>query len=723
MKDKDIYLGLELVFTFLLLILVLSLLEGALPSQFKLYVVVGLTCGFCFSWFTREKEKNLIKPFVTVSAVGIFAWLVYSIVNSTFFYKEIILISIKASLILEMFLVFSADLPLFLAYIQALSLPLFMSHPLFIKGYFPLSIILDLGYVICWFAILKVKFYGHINHAREIKRGRYYAIYLLVGLFILSIFISWIFFSQVPLGNLKKGGLFPEEESGLGTGLDDLETEYYDLQDDVQKRTTRLIPGLLYTEDRYGILQSLNKLIKEQSNTMEVKRAEAGLTSRLKAAGPGLEKGETEELTILIKKYTDKKSAVNLKRAKDRIRESLGDNRFKIKEVIPILMRVSGILYSRSYQEANTHENAIRKIINNSSSDAKAKKELKELTGQLKEWKDFGMYRAKLASLEKKIDSLDGQLKSEFKNLLLDVDKIEGLSDLEAAENKIKKLKTETSGLANDIVNEMEEFLGLKSQILVSEESRRLKEKLEESGLPEHKTQEMKEGIEAIKDAQSKQQFSRELSELQARIEEGQVNVSQETKELADLKTYVLTEEEKREDLARGLEKKAQLDKENKARIMRHWLRAVIFWGSSFSILGIIIMLGVLWFLTENKKNKLKFLLNKDPREFIVGLYENIKKIFNIFNLSCKEFLPPLVFAELVQKRYSLEGNLFLRFTAIFEEAKYSQHILESNIALLVLDDYNNLLKILFSRYNSLSLFSKYCQALFKRIPLFIPKR
>lgn len=154
--------------------------------------------------------------------------------------------------------------------------------------------------------------------------------------------------------------------------------------------------------------------------------------------------------------------------------------------------------------------------------------------------------------------------------------------------------------------------------------------------------------------------------------------------------------------------------------ITRGWLIRIIMRRIAFLILSVIIIFAVLYLLTENKKNKLKVFLSKNPKEFIIRLYENTNKILIIFGFSYKWFIPWLSYAKLIEDKYSVEGNLFLRFTAKFEEAKYSHHILQYHDAVSALNDYRNFLKILFSRYRKFSLFFKYCLTLLHRKPLFV---
>lgn len=151
------------------------------------------------------------------------------------------------------------------------------------------------------------------------------------------------------------------------------------------------------------------------------------------------------------------------------------------------------------------------------------------------------------------------------------------------------------------------------------------------------------------------------------------------------------------------------------------WLIYMIIKWTLFLVLAISAVFIILYALTEKKKNDLRNSLDKNPSEFILSLYENTKKILAIFNLSYKDNLTPLSYAELVQKNYSIEDDIFLRFTAKFEEATYSKHVLTTRDAALALNDYNDFLKILISRYGKLSLFLKYCLTLLQQSPLFIP--
>jgi len=149
------------------------------------------------------------------------------------------------------------------------------------------------------------------------------------------------------------------------------------------------------------------------------------------------------------------------------------------------------------------------------------------------------------------------------------------------------------------------------------------------------------------------------------------------------------------------------------------WLLRVIFNGVLAIILVIIMMFIILYILTVKERKKLLALYGK-PNEFIVALYENLRQILNFFDLRYEEFLAPLTYAELIEKKLSLDNRMFLRITNKFEEAKYSRHILRAGDASLILNDYNNFLKILIGKYKKFSLFFKHCLILWHKRPFFL---
>jgi len=153
------------------------------------------------------------------------------------------------------------------------------------------------------------------------------------------------------------------------------------------------------------------------------------------------------------------------------------------------------------------------------------------------------------------------------------------------------------------------------------------------------------------------------------------------------------------------------------------WATNFIMWLIITAIF-ILIMLWViasivLFVLTEIKRRRL-ISLSDNPREFIIRLFENLRQVLSIIGIKNKQFLAPLSYADSVEKQYLIRDKLLSGFTAKFQEAKYSQHILDPQEAKRILGDYNDFLKMLSKNFKFHSLFLQNCLILFKRVPLFI---
>ena len=183
MEEKNRYLFLEILFSFFLLEPVIFLF-GDILSPYRLYFTLGLIGGFSFSWFNRNKQSSLIRIFINIGAVGVFIWIIYLLLNSSLLYREVILTFIKGGIILEVIFSFNSYYPPSLTYIQALSLPLLMCFPIFVKDYNEAHAILVLIYIICWIVILKIKFYKFLKPLKEKKVKQHLSIFISAILFL-----------------------------------------------------------------------------------------------------------------------------------------------------------------------------------------------------------------------------------------------------------------------------------------------------------------------------------------------------------------------------------------------------------------------------------------------------------------------------------------------------------------------------------------------------------
>jgi len=139
-----------------------------------------------------------------------------------------------------------------------------------------------------------------------------------------------------------------------------------------------------------------------------------------------------------------------------------------------------------------------------------------------------------------------------------------------------------------------------------------------------------------------------------------------------------------------------------------------------FVLLLTVFLAGIiLYLLAENKKNQLLLLKDK-PREFILGLYENAVRLLAIFGLRYDIYTLPLPYAELAGQKFLAKDNTFLNFSKKFEEAKYSQHILQDNDVASALDDYNKFFMKVCKDQSRIRSFYRYCLALAHCRPIFI---
>jgi len=503
-----------------------------------------------------------------IGSLGVLAWMIHSTLNSQFLYKEVVSICIKGAFVLEVILSLNANRPESLNYIQAVSVPLFMSHAVFIRDYQTVSLVLIVGYLASWLFVLKIKFYTFISSpGKQVNFKRTISFSLPIIFFILSILLSWLLFSHTTLGRIKKGGLFLEEEKGTESESGDPEKGYYDLQDKLQKEITTLIPELYSKEDKYEVLGLLSSLIKDSPYILELEKAEQGLIDYFKRPGPGIEEGPPGKIPLNIKNYSDRKIMLNSKRNKDNIMDMLRNNPFNIKERISFLNRINKIQSSNSHQQINKYERELQKIINNSLINVNANRELKESIRRFKEWKIFDIYRQSLDSLKKRIDSLEGEPKEAFKGLAREIEQLEQSLELKNVQKKIEGLKKTMPSQLNELINETEAVLDLKLEMIISQERRKLMDKIKSPDFSEYEQKKLEEEIDNMKDAEGSEDLSKALAELQDISKTKKTELVKESKELLEAKTNLLAQQKK--EKIEGLLKESTLTDEQKEEFLK----------------------------------------------------------------------------------------------------------------------------------------------------------
>jgi hypothetical protein len=146
------------------------------------------------------------------------------------------------------------------------------------------------------------------------------------------------------------------------------------------------------------------------------------------------------------------------------------------------------------------------------------------------------------------------------------------------------------------------------------------------------------------------------------------------------------------------------------------WLSAKIVF---VLLLGIFCVVFVLYTLAQNKRMRLRS-LTYDPRKFILELYKNATRLITIFGLRYDDYTFPLFYAERAKQKFLIKDNHFWNLSVKFEEAKYSQHVLERADVVEALDNYNKFFQKLCKDQSRRLSFYRHCLALLHCRPIFI---
>lgn len=721
------YMTVEMALTLLLLSLLVCLFSGLL-SFYAAYIILGLGCGCGFSWFYREKQIPAANLIFSACVLGVFIWMITSILHSSFEFQEIIRIFINGVFILEVIFGFNATSSAFLSYMQGLSLPLLMSYAASASKLRLGPVILILGYLFLWLAIMRVKFFRSFSTKpeRDLQKNALKAAPLIL-IFLINLSVSSVLLFSLPLGKIENIGFIQTQEETLDSELSVLETDYYELQKRIQKLVTDMISAEKSSQDLYEILAFLKAIIKDWPHVLEVEKAEEGLISYLRTPGPGLEKADAEG-SVYLKGYIDKKVSLLLKKSEDKIIENLRKKPFKIQEKFSILTNAQKLGREKSYQGVTKHGKALRKIVSGSSLGGKAKENIRAEIERFTEWKIFQLYRSKLSELHKVAGSLEAEGKQEFVSLLLEIEEAGQVSEFKNLEARLELLEERAAFKANELIQELKEAVDLRLQMALLEKESRLEEKIEESDLSSSAVQELQETLSVQEALEEEEKFSEASQKLEG-IPEVEEAIAEETKELLESRRYLLDQEQirKTEEMAQRQAEAAAQEAEKKLRkegatqsILSEILFNLVRMLPGIA-LSLVFSVFILYLLTEKRKKELFDLCKENPKEFILLLYENAKAVLRIFGMSFEAHLVPLAYARLVEKKYCIEDNLFLHLTIKFEEAKYSGHSLEINDALSVSENYNKFFKKVFSKYNKFFLFQRYCLGFIQRRPFFMP--
>ena len=486
-KNREEYL--EYILTFLLLFSSWGLLAGAL-SSFGLYLFVALAIGQIIGWYNPGVNPLWAKVSSVVAVVGILVWTVYSLLNSTFAYQEVVFLCIKGAFLLEVVLIANSALPGYLNYVQLLSVPLFMAFPLFSLHLGPVQIILLAVYLMIWVGLLRLKFNREFLPEEEFDfLDRVHIV--PVVFFLSAIALAWFLYCAISFSANKEGGFL--KERGILLTIDALEKEYYDSRDQVQEKVTSFTLRLPTDSNRRNSLSLLGSLVNEDAPTIEVDKAAEGLVSLQRTLGSGLNSGDAPMLTIALNKLVDKKIEFNIRKATTRMKEVIKENPFNL------LMRLSAAVQVGQLEQADTlgalqkDKAGFQSTISHAALGETSKKEELAMMRQVENWKVLELYREKMKKLKGRLEIFTGSLQDALGKAYDELKDADSPSALAAAKEGAFKLAALPITAAKEFSSGLYEAAQLKEMMLVEQASEEIGAALQQAYLKTHTLNELKE--------------------------------------------------------------------------------------------------------------------------------------------------------------------------------------------------------------------------------------
>ncbi|KPK97720.1 MAG: hypothetical protein AMJ95_07395 [Omnitrophica WOR_2 bacterium SM23_72] len=682
MTDLDQNRLIEMVLTFVLMFLATALFGEASLDPYRLLLIAGLIGGFSFAWFMREKEQPATKYFLTIGAFSVLVWFIVSVANSTFLYRDVILICIKGLIFVEVILSFDIHL---LPYMQLLCIPLYMCFPFFFRGQMESLLILIVFFsILDWFILLKMQLYNFLKvPLKRVWSRRYISILSLAALLLLSLSLGWILYYGLRLDSMKKGGLFLVEEIDLKGTSSQTEQTLFDLQDKLIKEMSEEIAEKPALQDKYSMMNLLDVIVKKTEDAKQVKKAATGLVSHLKMEGPGIKLKAERPTLATLKEYVNSVIRHQLNKTEQEMRQNLQKTPLDIKRSMATSALVRKMNKSSTTEQVAKYEKELQKTIQNARANTKLKEERMKLVRKMREWKSFELSKwDQVAVPLQKVPPPPEPLTPEQKELIA----------------KAEALKTTPP--PQPLTPEQKELIAKAEALKTTPPPQPL--------TPEQ--QELTAQAEALK----------EMVTPEPLTPEQQLAMQKELEEKLELQPKNLEEEFRRSRRVLGIKVKEQ----------RLILILRLIWKLYILLLLLLLILIVLfiWFLvlyfrTQKRKREIMALYYSRPNEFIIHLDENIKGVLAIFGLPYKKNTPPLHYADFVEEKCLIENKIFKRFAIKFEEAKYSRHMLKSEDALTALYGYNGLLKTLFSGCSKSVLAVRYILGLMQVRPFLMPDR
>gem|GEM_PF-4810609 len=123
------------------------------------------------------------------------------------------------------------------------------------------------------------------------------------------------------------------------------------------------------------------------------------------------------------------------------------------------------------------------------------------------------------------------------------------------------------------------------------------------------------------------------------------------------------------------------------------------------------------FFCQKIKYYQLKRKMQFSPRDFIIELYDNLRKILGFFGFAYAN-QPLLEYVTFIEEKTGIK-NVFLKITNKFMEANYSNREIKLEEVVIFVKYYNNFLKGFIKKHNLITFLKKYCLVFFRKYIFF----
>ncbi|MFA6357354.1 MAG: hypothetical protein WCY09_01610, partial [Candidatus Omnitrophota bacterium] len=516
METEDRLFSLEYFLTVLLLLPLLFFFPQEVYSL-RIYFVIGIIIGAVFAWISRGQFPSISKLITLGISILILAWVVYSLFKSTFFYREVIIICIKGLSLLIIVNSFSSSLEGHLVSMQIFSILLFFCICAITKEYSQYFLILISGFVFNLAVLARAKLQILFKHLEKGQNKHQPVNLLLVILLILAALSAWVLFMNVPFreirtwGYLKNEDLIPLEEEVVQEEASDIV-----LQDEqIQKQLTDLTLKLSSADEMHRVLTLIQDLLVQQAPyAFDVSNAERDILKVVNDPSLVYDMQTEDKLNDSVKSYVNKKILKNIAQTKEDIGKIIQDNHIGFMQRLAILSAVKKMEYSSSLRGIDKYNQQLKEAIDNKYVSHESKKQLSRLSKQLREWKSYQVYRKKLDSLVKNINSLNGDKKQDFGDLIQEINNVNKTNGTNFINKRIEKLSAGSLSEEAKLLEEASGVIDLRKEMIAFKENSQMREKLENFGGDLNKPDNFDELLNGIEESSSRKDAAKKIGQL-----------------------------------------------------------------------------------------------------------------------------------------------------------------------------------------------------------------